>query len=182
MLLSAIHADLTTKIASCETSAEAWKSLAERFDRDTGNATIYLFRMLTSLRHEEGGDLQQHLDAFRSLWTKLSTRTTTSQKPVARAMKSMFNSDEVKGSFFLTTLPESMDHIVDNLSTQNLTSFSDIEPKMLDIATRSQLDDTAAYYTSTAKKSQSRGDKGKNKASDGKKECSWCRSRNFTFI
>lgn len=83
-------------------------------------------------RHQDGADLHMHLDAFRSLWHKLATRTATSQKPVAKAMKSMFDSDEVKGSFFLTTLPEQMDHVVDNLGTQTLTKYSDIEPKMLD--------------------------------------------------
>lgn len=180
MLLSAIHTDLSAKITSCETAATAWKSLAERFDRDTGNATIYLFRALTSLRHEDGTDLQAHLDAFRSLWSKLTTRTATSQKPLAKAMKPMFDSDEVKGSFFLMTLPESMDHVVDNLSTQNLTAYRDIEPKMLDIATRAQIEDSAAYYTSTAKKLDR---KGKSKAPDkDKKECAWCRSRGFNCV
>lgn len=190
MLLSAVHNDLSSKITSCETSAAAWKELSDRFDRDTGNATIYLFRMLTSLRYEDGDDLHLHLDAFRSLWQKLATRTATSQKPVAKAMKSMFDSDEVKGSFFLTTLPEQMDHVVDNLSTQNLTKYSDIEPKMLDIATRSQLEDSAAYYTSTARKTDYKKGRASDKQSgasgapgaSGKKECTWCRARQFNFI
>lgn len=178
MLLSAVHNDLSPKVTSCETSAAAWKDLSDRFDRDTGNATIYLFRMLTSLRYEDGDDLHAHLDAFRSLWQKLATRTATSQKPVAKAMKAMFDSDEVKGSFFLTTLPEQMDHVVDNLSTSNLTKYADIEPKMLDIATRSQIEDSAAYYTSTAKKPDRKSNT-KRRAPD--KECTWCRARGFNF-
>lgn len=43
ILLSAIHSDLTTYIANCTSSADAWTTLANRFDRDTGNSTIYLF-------------------------------------------------------------------------------------------------------------------------------------------
>ncbi|KAE8853196.1 hypothetical protein PTNB73_02485 [Pyrenophora teres f. teres] len=39
-----------------------------------------------------------------------------------------------------------MDHIVDNLSTRNLTSFADIEPKLLDLAEKHTLDvDSTAY-------------------------------------
>ncbi|EXJ92271.1 hypothetical protein A1O3_00821 [Capronia epimyces CBS 606.96] len=40
---AAVHSDLTAMITGYDTSAEAWAALAERFDRDTGNSTIYLF-------------------------------------------------------------------------------------------------------------------------------------------
>jgi hypothetical protein len=52
----------------------------------------------------------------------------------------VFNYDEVKGSFFLTTLPDTMDHIVDNLSARDLTSFTAIEPKLFDLAEKHTLD------------------------------------------
>lgn len=54
-------------ITSHTSSAAARKALADRFDRDTGNSTICLFRQLTNLRYEDGTDLQSHLDAFQNL-------------------------------------------------------------------------------------------------------------------
>jgi hypothetical protein len=55
-------------------------------------------------------------------------------------MVNIFESDEVKGSFFLTTLPDAMYNVVDNLSTQKDLTFTTIEPKMLDLANRHSLD------------------------------------------
>ena len=45
----------------------------------------------------------------------------------------MFKLDEVKGSFFLSTLPNIIDTIINNLSTRNLTAFKDIAPKIFNI-------------------------------------------------
>ncbi|KAH5707484.1 hypothetical protein HBI18_248510 [Parastagonospora nodorum] len=56
-------------IASCDTSPEAWEHLGSRFDRDTGNASITLFRSLTNLRYADGDDLRLHLDEFHQRWT-----------------------------------------------------------------------------------------------------------------
>jgi hypothetical protein len=49
----------------------------------------------------------------------MAKRTTTSNHTVAKAMKPIFELDEVKGSFFSTTPPDAVDNIIDNLSTQN---------------------------------------------------------------
>ena len=59
----------------------------------------------------------------------------------------MFNSNKVKGSFFLATLPETIDNIIDNLSTRNITAFQNIKPKILDISEKYSLDnvDSTAY-------------------------------------
>jgi hypothetical protein len=46
----------------------------------------------------------------------------------------MFKLDKVKGSFFLSTLPNTINTIINNLSTRNLTAFKDIKPKILNIA------------------------------------------------
>ncbi|CAE7021535.1 hypothetical protein PTTW11_03279 [Pyrenophora teres f. teres] len=57
-----------------------------------------------------------------------------------------------------------MDHIVDNLSTRNLTSFADIEPKLLDLAEKHTLDvDSTAYAANryTKNETSKRGDSSK---------------------
>ena len=45
----------------------------------------------------------------------------------------MFTLDKVKGLFFLTTLLDTIDTIINNLSTRNVTSFANIKPKILNI-------------------------------------------------
>ena len=109
VLISSIHSDLTLNLTTCEQSAKAWKYLAGRFDRDTGNTSIQLFRTLTGLRLRDGDDLRTHLDLFHQTWTRMQKRCISSSQAVAKSMLPIFESDDVKGSFFLTTLPESMD-------------------------------------------------------------------------
>lgn len=55
-------------------------------------------------------------------------------------MKHIFDSDNVKGSFFLATLPDTIDNVIDNLSTRDVTAFQDIEPKILNISEKHTLD------------------------------------------
>ena len=193
MLLSSVHQDHTTSVATCETSQKAWKYLSERFDRDTSGAAIHLFRSLANLRYKDGENLRTHVDDFHQLWTRMGNRCRASNQTVAKAMRPIFESDEVKGSFFLTTLPDTMDNIIDNLSTREILTFNAIEPKMLDIAENHSLNteiDSAAYYTTTRKPAKVIVDKGKSKGSTGtqstqqinnENECNWCRKHNFQF-
>lgn len=179
MILSSVHNDLTQQVADCETSAAAWDYLSSRFDRDTGQSSILLFRSLTNLRYRDGDDLRLHLDEFHQRWTRLSKRCASSTQPVATAMRTMFTDDNVKGSFFLATLPDTMDHIIDNLSTQQLTAFKDIEPKILDVSEKHSLDtvDSTAYAARQTAARAARGTK-----PTGNSECTWCRKHNLTFI
>jgi transposase InsO family protein len=180
MLISAVHSDLTMSVTSCDTATEAWAHLAGRFDRDTGNMSIALFRSLTNLRYNDGDDLRLHLDEFHQRWTRMANRCAASSQTVAKAMTKMFESDEVKGSFFLSTLPDTMDTIIDNLSTRNLTAFKDIEPKILDIADRHSLNstDSTAY---AARQAAARSNQGP-RSTTTLQECTWCRKHNLTFI
>ena len=177
MLLSSVHTDLTMTVTTCESSNKAWVYLRERFDRDTGNVAIHSFRALTNLRYHDGEDLKHHLDNFHQVWTKMARKTQGSTQPVAKAMKPIFESDEVKGSFFLTTLPDTMDNLIDNLATRGITTFVDIEPKILDIAEKHSLDtvDSSAYYTTTRKLKNTNTTTPNN-------ECTWCKKHDMTFI
>lgn len=61
---------------------------------------------------------------------------------VAKSIKDFFGSDDLKGSFFLITLPGSMDNVVDNFDTRGLSKFTEIEPKILDIAAKHDVEDS----------------------------------------
>lgn len=67
LLLSLVHVDHTLGITTYDNAAEAWKYLSDRYDRDTGNTAIHLFRKITSLRYQEGEDLRDYLDDFHQL-------------------------------------------------------------------------------------------------------------------
>ena len=198
MLLSAVHEDHIQLVATADTPATAWKSLADTYDRDTGHSTIRLFRSLTTLRYRDGKNLRQHINEFHQLWMKMQRRCRTSTQHVAKGLRLTFDSDEAKGSYFLNTLPDTMEHLVDNLETQGLTSFAAVQPKMMDIADKHSLDtqDGAAYYTSTATKNPKGTRRDGKPTSKGNRpilgntqsfntsanECTWCKKHNFTFV
>ncbi|KAH9859282.1 hypothetical protein J1614_012196 [Plenodomus biglobosus] len=66
----------------------------------------------------------------------------------------MFESDEVKASFFLTTLPDTMDNIVYNLSSRNVTN-------------RQGRQDIRAN---------------KPRAGTGPDECTWCKKQKLPYV
>lgn len=78
-----------------------------------------------------------------------------------------------------------MENIIDNLSTRNMTSFTRIEAKILDIAQQHSLNviDSAAYYTSSSRKGKPKPSTSSSSASSTTAtECTWCKKRDFTFV
>ena len=59
----------------------------------------------------------------------------------------------MKGLFFLTTLLDIIDYIINNIGTRGLTTFTEIKLKILDISKKHLIDtvDLLAYYTLTRK-------------------------------
>ncbi|KAH5707483.1 hypothetical protein HBI81_255530 [Parastagonospora nodorum] len=83
-----------------------------------------------------------------------------------------------------------MDHVIDNLSSRDVTKFVDIKPKTLDISDKHSLDaDSSTAYA--AKQSAARGARQNQGGARGPRpattttvasKCSWCRKHNLTFI
>lgn len=98
-------------------------------------------------------------------------------------MRPVFQSDDVKGSFFLATLPDTMDNVIDNLSTRNITAFADIEPKILDISEKHSLDSVDSSTAYAARQSTVRDNRRGRLASVYQPQgCTWCQKHNLTFV
>lgn len=139
LLMSAVHSDHLHIITTATSAHNAWNTLRKRYDRDTAHSIIHQFRRLTSMRYDNNDDLVTHLDTFHKAWSLLERRCTSSTQELAKNLSPFFPSETIKGSFFLATLPESMDHVIENLLSRNINKFVDIEPHMLDIAERRAL-------------------------------------------
>jgi hypothetical protein len=183
MLISAVHSDLVSLVATASSAHQAWATLKARFrrdtDRDTAPSIIRQFRQLTSLRYDMNDNLVQHLDTFHQTWTALERRCKASSHEVAKNLDAVLSSESIKCSFFLATLPGDMDTVVDNLSTQNIIKFAEIKSKMLDIANqRAQLTEDKAFYTKSAGKATRR----QPTPDSSSLECTWCRKHNLSFV
>jgi hypothetical protein len=187
MLVSSVDKDLTMMVLSCETSAKAWAHLKDQFDRDTGNLTIYQFRALTSLRYVDGEDLKAHLNAFNQAWQQLAKKCRASSQPVAVSLCTLFESDDVKGSFFLSTLPNTLDHVIDSFATRDVTKFSEMEPKILDIAEKYTINsDSTTAYSAVSRRPRGRQQSSSYNSPAPSKViptdsvvCTWCKKHNF---
>jgi hypothetical protein len=80
-----------------------------------------LFRSLTNPTYSNGKYLWLRLNIFHQRWTRMAKRCATYSQSVARAMQAMVESDQVKGSFFLATLPDTTDSIIDKLNSRDIS-------------------------------------------------------------
>ena len=185
VLMQAVDAELIDFVTSFDTPSGAWNALHERYDRDTGLSSVHLLKQIVSLQMGKNDSLRDHMDNFHKSWTRMSQRCNNSKAEVAKSLKTTFDSEIVKGCFFLTTLPEEMNNIIDNLSTKDITKYSAIETKMLDLV-ESQNDnpDNAAYWTQTTRKpsnlNQSRNTP--SVSGNASRECTYCRKHGYTFV
>ncbi|KAL6864057.1 hypothetical protein J3F83DRAFT_186922 [Trichoderma novae-zelandiae] len=178
MIMSAVHPDNVWLVTTATSACQAWTVLQDRFDRDTATSTVQQFCQLITMEYDINDNLIRHLDAFHQAWVRLERRCRSSDHELAKSLRPLFSSDSIKGSFFLTTLPKLMDNVVDDLSTQNLNKFVDIEPRMLDIAyRRQQPTDDNTYYTKTAGKATRT-----RPPPPASNECTWCRKHNLSFV
>ncbi|KAF2090766.1 hypothetical protein K490DRAFT_34158, partial [Saccharata proteae CBS 121410] len=67
-LLTSVYPDYSISITTSDTSAEAWKHFADRYNRDTGNTAINYFRRIISIRYNDGDNLREYLDGFHRAW------------------------------------------------------------------------------------------------------------------
>ena len=100
--------------------------------------------------------------------------------PVATALRNVFTSEDVKGYFFLTTLPETMENVIDNLVSKDTTKYSTIESKMLDLCEK-PLDMATTFTSTSAYWTQTSCCNVPTSTDLSCKECSYCKKKNFRF-
>ena len=140
--------------------------------------------------------LQRTSEATTSSTTSSTTTTTTTASASSTATAStsppsstitetleslllpLASSPIAKGAFFITSLPTTLDNVIDNLTTKDTVTYTDICNKLLDLyptASQTQCDNTAFLSTSGR---QDRRKGRSDQARDGK-ICGYCKSKGF---
>jgi len=186
-ILLNIDRGLMPLISSAQDAPTAWAKLEERFDRKTPTSLHSLLKTIVTLRCSNKREIASHIEKYDELWQRLlerssqattpSTATKTNSKDMLEAVLLLLaNSNVAKGAFFLTTLPTSLDNVVDNLITKESANYDDVCSKLLDLYSHESPAETNTAFTTT---NVSRSDKGKRKED---KVCTYCKSKGFRGI
>ncbi|KAI0992830.1 hypothetical protein K3495_g15354, partial [Podosphaera aphanis] len=167
LLLGAVDEPLQTIVIDALTAKEAWDQLKARFDRETTNSTIFLLKNATNLSLRDGESIPEYLTKFNDSWNRLRNRSQASETTLAKAFKDLTSSDDVKGAFLLSSLPKSMENIVDNLVTKEVINYEGVSAKLLDV--------------SANRTEPSADNKAYSAENHSVKECSWCKSLKYKY-
>ena len=199
-LLLNVDKALMPLISSATDAATAWKRLEEKFDRKTTTTLHSLLKNILTLRCTNKREIASHIEQFDELWDRLVQRTneasasttsssssstpTTTRSSTTETLESLLlplaSSPIAKGAFFITSLPTTLDNVIDNLTTKETITYTDICNKLLDLYTgtpESSADNAAFVSTNphrNTRKARWTGDSTKNN-----KQCGYCKSKGF---
>jgi len=153
----------------------------------TGKHPPALLKTIVTLRCRNKREIASHIEKYDELWqrllerssqaTTLSTAPKTNSKDMLEAvLLPLANSNVAEGAFFLTTLPTSLDNVVDNLMTQESANYDDDCSKLPDLYSHESPAEPNTAFTTT---NVSRSDKGKRKQD---KVYTHCKSMAFRGI
>ena len=183
-ILLNIDRGLMPLISTAPDAPAAWAKLEEKFDRKTRTSLHTLLKKIVTLRCRNKREIASHIEKYDELWQRLVDRTseatlrsgaasTTSKDALEAVLLPLANSAVVKGAFFLTTVPTTLDNVVNNLTTKESATYNDVCTKLLDLYSDENPADTNTAFTTT---SMSRNDKGRRKE---EKICTYCKSKGY---
>ena len=174
-LVGMVEPEFVELITNCDTAAEAWRALKDRFDRQNATAFHGMLAQLVSLRMDPSTSMKDHLTAFDTFWTRFRMRTQASKdsEKLVRLFKPVGDSDEAKAAFHLLSLPSSLSHVVDNLQTKDNLTYSDTYQKLLDLnSTNSDIHPTESQAFIVKGRPQGKQKKGKKLENQQNTHCS----------
>ena len=190
-------------ISSATDATTAWNRLEDKFDRKTTTTLHSLMKTILTLRCSNKREIASHIEQFDELWDRLLQRTSeassattapdssssssasttrsSSTETLETLLLPLASSPIAKGAFFITSLPTSLDNVIDNLTTKDTVTYTDICNKLLDLypSTLQSTADNSAFLSTSGRKDvrKGRGDQPK----DGK-HCGYCKSKGFKGI
>ena len=182
-LLSNIDESLTPLIALAEDAHQSWTILEDKFDRKTVTNLHSLLKSIFNLKCTNKREVAAHITRFDEMWQRFTVRTRTSgstepdskDESLETLLKPLAESDRAKGAFFLTSLPTSLDYVVENITTKPSVTYTDICNKLLDMFPAGS--NTATASNSAFATTDGTTDRGKRKGKGSDKVCTYCKSK-----
>jgi hypothetical protein len=169
-VLAGVSPELQDIVASCalelESARVAWNLLKEKFDHETTTSTLDLFNNFLDLKMEDGSPISDHISKYESSYQHILSRCAGSKRAEAKALHGFLAIEEVKIMCLFRSLPQSLENVVDNLSTKESLKYANVNKRLMDLqTTRSIASSSTSSKAYTAK------------TEPKQKECTWCKKQ-----
>ena len=174
---SSVEQGVLPTVAYLIRAHEMWTALKKKFDYETPSSTINILRDVNELRCKDEANLSNHLTEFENKCALFADRCTPlSTDDLCKQLSHTAHCDKVKASYLLSSLPRSMENVVDNLQSKPDCRYDDVHNHLLSIAScRNEENGDKAYSTSKDTKKKEKGKKRQAKDTDEPVVCTWCK-------
>ncbi|PUU76804.1 hypothetical protein B9Z19DRAFT_1066340 [Tuber borchii] len=143
-----------------EKSSKAPITLAkvrEKFNKNTPMSLHSLLMSIITLRYSNKHEIAVHIEKHDELWLPPLEQTSEatswsrdldsiSKDTLEAALLLLVNSGVTNGAFFPTSLPNTLNNVVDNLTTKGTAIYSQVGIKLLDLYPAKQPADTNTCF------------------------------------
>ena len=163
------------------------QNLRRSFDRKTQTSLHSLLKNIVTLRCSNKREIAAHIEKYDELWQRLLERTyaatsrsrdanSGSKDTLEAVLLPLANSEVAKAAFFLTSLPTTLDNVVDNLTTKQSATYNEVCTRLLDLYPAEQPADTNTAFAAASSNRNGRGRRIEEKI------CTYCKSKGYRGI
>ncbi|KAI0991954.1 hypothetical protein K3495_g16232, partial [Podosphaera aphanis] len=172
--LEVVSQDLLDRIIQLEDPHQMWTYLKQQYRRDTSFALVSQMRMLINLvnAYDASSSISDYILAFESEWMNLHRMAKASTDPYRVFLSKFLEEDKAKRDFLLALLAEHHENIVDNITTKDEFSFTEVKQRLMNIDHQKSQTSQVALIT----KEDNRNFKiSKHQSQYNPNQCNWCK-------
>jgi len=146
IFIQVVSQDILEKIVEVEKPNLMWTWLRTEYYRDSAYALVSQIMNLVSLPTQySGNNLSEFISKFESQWLHLTKLLNGSSDSYRTTFANFLNEDKAKRDFLMDFLVKHHKNVIDNLTTKDSLSYTDVKQRLLDIDTSNTQDDTALF-------------------------------------
>ena len=160
-----------------------WTPLEDKFARENTSSFFNQLNSVIDTKYDTLDLLSNHINKYDTLWIRLhlrcSTASSTDRCTLPFVFPTVFKSPEAQAAMLLRSLPESMNNIVNNLSTKEGFIYDHLYNKLIDLKVPTAVNsvDNKVYKTADVegKRKEPRREPSRQGPTTLAKECSYCK-------
>ena len=182
ILIQTLAPEILDSIQREKNPHKLWKSLREQFYRDSPYALFAQDRKLSKLAdsYSSFSSLSEFIQNFEAEYQAYLNLAKSSKDEYRVKLAELLQMDQAKRERLLGLLVDHLPNVVDNLSTKDNMTYSQVKQRLLDLGSNNSSSDLALSTTKMKGKGKAASSSSKNKSSSNKSSssdqlvCTWC--------